>query len=330
VFGLKRRDFITLLGGAAAAWPLAARGQSSSKLRIIGVLAGASGESARPQSDSLRQGLRDLGYVEGVDFELVYRSASGQMQRLPSLAKDLVQLRPDAILAVPTPATVAARAASQTIPIVSFMLTDEVPLGLVANAARPGGNVTGLAMRVDGMAGKLFELAVEAIPGARAIGILVNATSVDSATQLREVDSAATVLNVDRIIAEIRQPGDLDSAVQHFAAEHVASVAVLYDALFFQERYRIATLFAAARLPAVYGARDHVVDGGLMSYGISLRASAYRVATYLDKIFKGAKPGDLPIEFPTKLELVINLKTAKALRLEVPPMLLARADEVIE
>jgi putative ABC transport system substrate-binding protein len=326
---MRRREFITLLGGGLT-WPLVARGQSSSKLRTIGVLAGASGESARPQSDSLRQGLRDLSYVEGVDFELVYRSAGGEMQRLPSLAEDLVRLRPDAILAVPTPATVAARAASKTIPIVSFMLSDEVRLGLVANAARPGGNVTGLAMRVDGMAGKLFELAVEAVPGGRRIGVVVNATSVDSITQLREVGSAATALNVDRIITEVRQPGDLDSAVQHLAAEHVASVAVLYDALFFQERHQIATLFAAARLPAVYGARDHAVDGGLMSYGISLRASAYRVATYFDKIFKGAKPGDLPIEFPTKLELVINLKTAKALGLEISPTLLARADEVIE
>jgi ABC-type uncharacterized transport system substrate-binding protein len=327
---MRRRDFITLLGSAAAAWPLAARGQSSSKPRTIGILAGASRESAQPQLDSLRQGLRDLGYVEGVDFELVWRSAGGEMQRLPSLAEDLVQLRPNAILAVPTPATVAARAASKTIPIVSFMLTDEVRLGLVANAARPGGNVTGLAMRVDGMAGKLFELAVEAVPGGGRIGIIVNATSVDAVTQLHEVGIAATTLNVDRIIAEIRQPGDLDSAVQHLAAEHVASVVVLYDALFFQERHRMASLFATARLPAVYGARDHAVAGGLMSYGISLRASAYRVATYFDKVFKGAKPGDLPIEFPSKLELVINLKTAKTLGLEVPPTLLARADEVIE
>jgi putative ABC transport system substrate-binding protein len=218
--GIGRREFITLLGGAAA-WPLSARGQTSSKLRTIGVLAGASGESARPQSDSLRQGLRDLGYVEGVDFALVFHSAGGEMQRLPSLAEDLVRLRPDAILAVPTPATVAARAASKTIPIVSFMLTDEVRLGLVANAARPGGNVTGLAMRVDGMAGKLFELAVEAVPGGRRIGVVVNASSVDAITQLREVDIAATALNVDRIVAEIRQPGDLDSAVQHLAAEHL-------------------------------------------------------------------------------------------------------------
>jgi putative ABC transport system substrate-binding protein len=326
---MRRREFITLLGGAAA-WPVRALGQSSSKLRTIGVLAGASGESARPQSDSLRQGLRDLGYVEGVDFELVYRSAGGEMQRLPSLAEDLVRLRPDAILAVPTPATVAARAASKTIPIVSFMLTDEVRLGLVENAARPGGNVTGLAMRVDGMAGKLFELATQAVPAGRRIGIFVNTTSIDSTAQLREVGSAAAALNVERIVAEVRQPGDLEAAVQHLAGEHVASVAVLYDALFFQERHRIATLFAAAQLPAVYGARDHAVEGGLMSYGISLRASAYRVAIYFDKIFRGAKPGDLPIEFPTKLELVINLKTAKSLGLDVPPTLLARADEVIE
>src|SRR5262245_23615648 len=327
---LRRRAFIKLLGGAAVAWPLAARGQSPSKLRVIGVLAGASGESARPQSDSLRQGLRDLGYAEGVDFELVYRSAGGEMQRLPSLAEDLIRLRPDAILAVPTPATVAARAASQTIPILSFMLTDEVRLGLVENAARPGGNVTGLAMRVDGMAGKLFELATEAVPSGRRIGILVNTTSIDSAAQLREVGSVAAALNVERSVAEVRQPGDLEAAVHRLAAEHVASVAVLYDALFFQERHRIATLFAAAQLPAVYGARDHAVEGGLMSYGISLRASAYRLATYLDKIFKGANPGDLPIEFPTKLELVINLKTAKALGIEIPPTLLSRADEVIE
>jgi ABC-type uncharacterized transport system substrate-binding protein len=210
------------------------------------------------------------------------------------------------------------------------MLTDEVRLGLVENAARPGGNVTGLAMRVDGMAGKLFELATEAVPGGMRIGIFVNTTSIDSAAQLREVGSAAAALNMERIVAEVRQPGDLEAAVKHLAAERVASVAVLYDALFFQERHRIATLFAAAQLPAVCGARDHAVEGGLMSYGISLRASAYRVATYLDKIFKGASPGDLPIEFPTKLELVINLKTARALGLDVPATLLARADEVIE
>jgi len=232
---IRRREFIGATGGVLA-WPVVAHGQNSPKLRIIGVLAGASSESARPQSDSFRQGLRDLGYVEGVDFALVYRSADGQMQRLPSLAEDLVRLRPDAILAVPTPATVAARAASQTMPIVSFMLTDEVRLGLVANAARPGGNVTGLAVRVDGMAGKLFEIGVEAVPGGRKIGVLVNPTSVDSTTQLREVGNAATALNVNHILVEIRQPGDLDFAVQHLATQQVASVVVLYDALFFQER----------------------------------------------------------------------------------------------
>ena len=234
---MKRREFITLLGGAAAAWPVAARAQNLPRPRIIGVLAGASVESARPQSDAFRQGLRDLGYVEGVDFELVNRSAGGQMQRLPSLAEELVQLRPDAIIAVPTPATVAAKAASQTIPILSFMLTDEVALGLVASAARPGGNVTGLAMRVDGMAGKLFEIALEVAPGGRRIGILVNAASADSATQLSEVGRASAALNVERVVVEIRQPGELDSAIQRLATERVASAVVLYDGLFFQERH---------------------------------------------------------------------------------------------
>jgi putative ABC transport system substrate-binding protein len=182
--------------------------------------------------------LRDLGYVEGIDFELVFRSADGQLPRLPSLAEDLVRLGPAAILAVPTPATVAARAASRTIPIVSFMLTDEVSLGLVASVARPGGNVTGLAMRVDGMAGKLLQLASEIVPGGARIGILVNVASADSTTQRREVDGVGAALGVDRVVVEIREPRDLVSAVQRLAAERVAAVVVLYDALFFQERRR--------------------------------------------------------------------------------------------
>ena len=252
------------------------------------------------------------------------------MQRLPELAQAAVRLNPDVILAVPTPAAVAAKAVTATIPIVCFMLADEVRLGLVASDARPGGNVTGLAMRLDGMAGKQFELATEVLPSAKKIGVLVNIASSDAATQLSDVDAASAALKVDHTVAEVRKPDELEAAFRHLATERVGSIVVLYDALFFQERRRIASLVESAQLPAIYGARDHVAAGGLVSYGVSLRSNAYRSAAYFDKIFKGAKPGDLPIEFPTKLELVINLKAAKALGLEIPPSLLARADEVIE
>ena len=285
---------------------------------------------ARPQTDAIRQGMRELGYVDGVDYEIRDHWANGDMQRLPELAQAAVRLNPDVILAVPTPAAVAAKAVTATIPIVCFMLADEIRLGLVASDARPGGNVTGLAMRLDGMAGKQFEIATEVLPSAKKIGILVNAASSDAATQLSDVDAASAALKVDRVVAEVRKPDELEAAFRHLATERVASIVVLYDALFFQERRRIASLIESARLPAIYGARDHVAAGGLISYGVSLRSNAYRSAAYFDKIFRGAKPSDLPIEFPTKLELVINLKAAKALGLDVPPSLLARADEVIE
>jgi putative ABC transport system substrate-binding protein len=330
---MKRRELITLLGVATASavsWPLVARAQNSGKRRLIAVVGGASGDSARPQADAIVQGMRDLGYEEGSDYEIRYHWANGDMRRLPALVQDAIGLKPDAILAVPTPAAVVAKAATSIIPIVCFMLADEVRLGLVANDARPGGNVTGLAMRVDGMAAKQVELALEIIPSTRKVGILVNVASADAATQLRDVEAASAALKVEHVVAEVREPADLPSALQVLAAQSVASIVVLYDALFFQERRRIASLVAATRLPAIYGARDHVIDGGLMSYGVSLRASAYRTAYYFDRIFKGTKAGDLPVEFPTKLELVINLNSAKALGIDVPPTLLALADEVIE
>ena len=324
---MRRREFITLLGGAAA-WPLAARGENSTK-RLIGNLAAASVTSAAPRNAFL-EGLRELGYIEGRDYELAHRSADGAMDRLPLLAEQLVRLKPDVILANPTPAIVAVRTLTKTIPIVSFMIANEMQLGLVASHARPGNNVTGLLLRVDGMVGKQVELAVLTVGGASKIGIVFNPSAADAATQRREAEAASTALGATCIFAEIRTPDALDLAFQRFERESVEIVVVLYDGLFFQERRRIAALAAEGRLPAIYAARDHVVGGGLMSYGISLRSSARRMAIYIDKIFKGVQPADLPLEFPTKLELVVNLKTAKALGLEVPPTLLARADEVIE
>jgi putative ABC transport system substrate-binding protein len=327
---MRRREFIAGLGGAAA-WPVVAHSQNTPRTRrVIAQLGGASRESATPQFNAFIEGLRDFGYRNEIDYEFREHWANGEMRRLPELAQTVVRLNPDAILAVPTPAAVAANAATKTIPIVCFMLADEVRLGLVASDARPGGNVTGLAMRVDGMAGKQLELTAELLPDRQNIGILVNVTSSDTAAQLQDAITAASKLKIGYVIAEVRGRDDLEAALRRLIDERVSSILVLYDALFFQERRRIASLVESARIPTVYGARDHVSDGGLMSYGISLRASAYRSAWYFDQIFKGAKVGNLPVEFPSKLELVINLKTAKTLGLTVPPSLLARADEVIE
>jgi putative ABC transport system substrate-binding protein len=326
---IRRREFITVLGGAAAAFSPPAHSQNSPK-HLIGNLASASQASSAPQYQAFINGLRDLGYVEGRDYEIVSRFANGVMERLPPLAEEIVRLKPDVIFSNPTPAVVAARALTTSIPIVSFMLADEMRLGLVASHAHPGGNVTGLLMRVDGMVGKQIELAIQTCVGATKIGILFNPSSADATNQRREAEAASALLGVLSVYEQVGSPDEIDTALRQLGNERVQVVAVLYDALFFQERRRIANLAATLRLPVLYAARDHVVDGGLISYGISLRANARRAAVYIDKIFKGAKPAELPVEFPTRLELVINLQTAKTLGIEVPPSLLARADEVIE
>jgi putative tryptophan/tyrosine transport system substrate-binding protein len=306
---VRRREFITLLGSAAAAFSTPAHSQNSPK-HLIGNLASASQASSAPQYQAFINGLRDLGYVEGRDHEIVSRFANGVMERLPSLAEEIVRLKPDVIFSNPTPAVVAARALTTSIPIVSFMLADEMRLGLVASHAHPGGNVTGLLMRVDGMVGKQIELAIQTCVGATKIGILFNPSSADATNQRREAEAASALLGVQSVYEQVRSPDEIDTALRQLGNERVQVVAVLYDALFFQERRRIANLAATLRLPVVYAARDHVVDGGLISYGISLRANARRAAVYIDKIFKGAKPAELPVEFPTRLELVINTSGA--------------------
>jgi len=327
---MQRREFVTLLGGAAATWPFIVHAQEPRKRPLIVSLGSPTAATAKPQFDAFLEGLRSLGYVEGRDLDIVQFWADGVMQRLPQLAQEAVRFRPDVIFANPTPGVLAAKAASATIPIVCFMLTDEIRLGLAASDARPGGTVTGLLMRVEGMAGKQVDLAIEMVPTATRIGILFNPTSADGPAQRREVDAATLAHSVQANFAEARTLTEIESAFQQFARDQVHAVIVLYDAIFFTDRRHIAELATIGRLPAIYSARDHVDAGGLISYGVSLRANARRAATYVDKILKGAKPGDLPIEFPTTLELVINLKTAKALGLTVSQTLLARADEVIE
>jgi putative ABC transport system substrate-binding protein len=325
---MQRRKFITLIGGAVAtqaALPRPARAEVSTKRPLLAVLAGV---TRKEFPASFMEGMRELGYVEGSNIDVAYRFADGHLELLPSLAEELIQLTPKVIVAAVTPAAVAARRLTQTIPIVCPILADPIDLGLIASMSRPGGNVTGLMSRIDDLIGKQLELAAQLVPALVRLGLIVNVAS--SVIARREVESASKRLGVKLVSAEVREPNDLDTAFKLLSNEHVQAVVILADAMLFQERQRVAELAATARLPAVYGFRDHVDAGGLISYGVNYPVNFRRAAIYVVKILKGAKPSDLPVEFPNKLELVINLKAAKALGLDIPPTLLARADEVIE
>jgi putative tryptophan/tyrosine transport system substrate-binding protein len=326
---MRRRELLVWLGALSIEFSSSIRAQTSKK-HLIGVLEAASPESATPQAQAFLAGLRDIGYVAGRDYEIVVKSAYGRDEILPELAEILVRLNPDVLVAVPMPAVLALKAVTNTIPVTSFMLADEIRLGLAASDARPGGNVTGLAMRVDGLVGKQIELAKRVLPSATALGILINPDSEDSQGQRQEARLAATAQSLTELFVEIRSPDEVAAGLDRLRRENVQVVVCLYDALFFQERKTIAQLATDQRLPTVYAARDHAAAGGLISYGVSLQDNARRLSAYIDKIFRGANPADLPIEFPAKLELVINLRTARALGLAVPSELLATADEVIE
>jgi putative ABC transport system substrate-binding protein len=331
---MRRREFIAVFGGASLAGPMIVRASRAQavKQHRIGYLAGATQAAASDFIAVFLVALMDQGYVEGRDFDMVYRFAEGQFERLPSLARELVALMPDVIV-TPTgdPAAFAARSASTSIPIVSPTLTDPVRAGLVASFARPGGNITGVSIIVERLPQKQAELALQVVPGAKRFGILLNLDDAGGAMILRqEMEAAAATLQLGTVWGEVRVPDELEAAVGRLAAERVDALVVLSSGMFVTQRQRIVSLAAAARLPDIYTARDFVAAGGLISYGTSLRENFQRAAAFVAKIFKGAAPADLPIEFPTKLELAINLKTAKALGLTLPPTLLARADEVIE
>jgi putative ABC transport system substrate-binding protein len=325
---MHRREFIKLIGVAAVTQgmlPQLASAQVSTKRPLLAVLAGV---ARREFPVSFMEGMRELGYVDGSNFDVVYRFADGRLDLLPALAEELIQLTPKVIVVAVTPAAVAARRLTQTIPIVCPLLADPIDLGLIAGMSRPGGNVTGLMSRIDDLIGKQIELAAQLVPALVRLGLVVNVASSDIAR--REVESAGKRLGVKLVSAEVREPNDLDTAFKLLSNEHVQAVVILANAMLFQERQRVAELAAAARLPAVYGFRDHVDAGGLISYGVNYAENFRRAAIYVVKILNGAKPSDLPVEFPNKLELVINLKAAKSLGLDIPPTLLTRADEVIE
>jgi putative tryptophan/tyrosine transport system substrate-binding protein len=324
---MRRRHFIHLLGGAAA-WPMAVHAQQSTRRPLVAVLSGVTREGYARVS-AFERGMRELGYVDGRNIDIEYRFADGRLELFPRLAEELVRLSPNAVMAVVTPAAVAIRALTRTIPIVCPLLADPIGLGLIASESRPGGNVTGVLFRTEGLVGKQVELALQIIPGLANIGFVVNVAS-GIIIDRQELESVCQKLNIKLVPAEVRRPDDLDAAFQALANDHVEAVIVLVDPLFFNDAKRIAALTAAARLPAIYGFRDHVDAGGLVSYGVNLSENFHRAATYVDKILKGAKPADLPVEFPTKLELIVNNKAAKALGLTISPSLLVRADEVVE
>jgi putative ABC transport system substrate-binding protein len=310
----------------------AALAQRVTKRALLGYLAGATQTEATPFIGIFLDGLREQGYIEGRDFDMAYRFAGGRYDQLKLLAQQLVELHPDVII-TPTGdiAALAIRAATQEIPIVSPTLGDPVRSGLIASFKRPGGNVTGSSTIVEHLSQKQLELAVEALPGKVMFGVLVNVDAGEQALiQQREIEAASTTLGVNVISVAVRAPDDLDAAFRTLTEQHAEAVIVLQDGMFFTQRRRIVSLASMARLPDIHSGRDAVNAGGFLCYGINLRENFRRAAALAVKILSGASPANLPVEFSTKLEILINLKTAKALGLEVPPTLLARADEVIE
>jgi putative ABC transport system substrate-binding protein len=280
--------------------------------------------------EAFRQGLRELGYVEGRNYIIEYRSADGRRERFPDLATELVRLKVDVIVTRGTPAVMAAKNATGAIPVVMAASGDPVLSGVVASLARPGGNVTGLSAIVVEVSGKRLELLREVVPGVSRIAVLFNMSNPTDALQWKETENAASSLRVQLQLLDVRKPGDFATAFDAAIKQRAGALFVGVDALTWANRRPIVDLAAKNRLPAIYAAREFVDAGGLISYGVSYPHLYHRAATYVDKILRGAKPADLPVEQPTKFELVINLKTAKALGLTIPPSLLGRADEVIQ
>jgi putative tryptophan/tyrosine transport system substrate-binding protein len=326
---MRRREAIAMLGSAVFAWPFVAQAQQQAK-RLIGFLSpephrGAAANLSAAFLDRLSQ----LGYREHENFEMEARYADGNAQRLPALAEELIAVRPNVILAHNTSSAVALKHATSSIPIVAAFMIDPVGAGLIASEARPGGNVTGLLFAPPSLVGKQLELAMELVPGARDVGVLLNVNNPADLAQRRDLEKESGQKPVKLIFREVRLPEDIDPALRALS-EQAQAIIVLADTMLTTAERRIAELAIERKLPTISGFREAVADGGLVSYGIDPAGNWRRAADYVDKILNGAKPGDLPIEFPTKLELVINLKTAAALGLTVPPDLLARADEVIE
>jgi len=325
---MQRRDFIRLLGGAAAAWPLIAGAQQARKLHRIGIL---SPELPPPGFlEAFRQGLREFGYVEGEDITFEVRNAEGYGQRLTALANHLVELKVDVILALNTPSVQAAKKASATIPIVMTRIADPVKSGLVSNLSRPGGNITGLSFKVDELSGKRLALLKEAFPSVSRVAVLWYEPNPGSDIAVAAIKAASRELGLQLLLLPVHGRGELIEAFQVATRGRIEVLIVIEDVVATQHRAEILNLAAAHSLAVVSQYRAFAEAGALLAYGPSTSAMYRRAAYYVDRILKGANAGDLPVEQPTKFDLVINLKTAKALGLTIPSSLLERADEVIE
>jgi ABC-type uncharacterized transport system substrate-binding protein len=326
---LRRRQFLALLGGAAATWPLAARAQQAAKLPTIGFLGAATPSVASQWVAVFVQRLRELGWIEGRTVSIEYRWLGGRTERADEIAAEFVRLKVDVIVTHATAPVLAAKQATSVIPIVFAVAADPLGADLVASLARPGGNVTGLSNQQTDLAGKRLELLREVVPGLRGLAIMCNVGNPSTVLDMGEAQAAAKALGLEITALEIRQPEDIASAFDALKGRAEA-LYVCGDTLTATNRIRINTLAVAARLPTIHGGREFVEAGGLMSYAPSFLDHFRRAADLVDKILRGTKPSDIPVEQPTKFDLVINLTTAKALGLEIPPTLLARADEVIE
>jgi len=324
-----RRKFLATLGGAGVAWPLVARAQQAGKLPTIGLLGATTPLVESQRLRAFVQRLHELGWFEGRSIAIEDRWAEGRTERFAEIAAEFVRLKVDVIVTVGTLPALAAKQATALIPIVFAGAGDPVGTGIVASLARPGGNVTGLSVQFTDLAGKRLELLREVVPNLRRLAILINADNPAAMKEVGEVQAAAGAFGLEVVTLEIRKAEEIASAFEALKGRAEA-LYVFADALMNTNRVRINTLALAARLPTMHGVREYVEAGGLMSYGPSLPDLYRRAADFVDKILRGTKPGDLPVEQPTKFDLVINLTTAKALGLEVPPTLLARADEVIE
>jgi putative tryptophan/tyrosine transport system substrate-binding protein len=324
---MDRRTFIGGVAGGLLAAPLGTRAQQVGKVYRIGILEPIPAAQNAANLDALRKGLRDLGYVEGRNLVIEYRSADGRAERFPDLATELVRLKVDLIVTRGTPATNAAKSATETIPVVMAAMR---PLAVVASLAQPSGNITGVTTFSTELTGKRIELLKELVPSLSRVALLHNMGNPAAPPEWEEVKTAARSLGLQSELLDVRSQGDLDRALELAARQRVDALVIGADGLTQMHQQTIVDLLARNRLPAAYPAREFVEAGGLIAYAVNYPDLYFRFASFVDKIFKGAKPGELPVEQPTKFELVINLKTAKALGLSIPQSILLRADEVIQ